>query len=235
MSLPIETVLTVLESHPYHHANIFPRRTTMKVLIVNDTYPPDVNGAAYFTKRLAEGLDQRGHEVHVLCTSTGPRSEVSNLRRGEATASDVFSPPHKRRYASGYARPDSFPASASLYGDFPLQGFRWTRLDPRGVMVAVMVKTMVEFGARAAAALACILRILASPPSARRRAGEGVRLGRDRGREGLGGVRRGGPGGPGRRPRVARRREEPAKRRAAHHEMGPPAKPEAAPARIHAC
>ena len=28
----------------------------MKVLIANDTYPPDVNGAAYFTKRLAEGL-----------------------------------------------------------------------------------------------------------------------------------------------------------------------------------
>ena len=48
----------------------------MNVLIANDTYPPDVNGAAYFTKRLAEGLAQRDHEVHVLCASTTLRSEV---------------------------------------------------------------------------------------------------------------------------------------------------------------
>ena len=48
----------------------------MNILIANDTYPPDVNGAAYFTKRLAEGLAQRDHEVHVLCASTTLRSEV---------------------------------------------------------------------------------------------------------------------------------------------------------------
>ena len=48
----------------------------MNVLIANDTYPPDVNGAAYFTKRLAEGLAQRDHEVHVLCASTTFHSEV---------------------------------------------------------------------------------------------------------------------------------------------------------------
>ncbi|CAA9426388.1 MAG: Glycosyltransferase [uncultured Rubrobacteraceae bacterium] len=48
----------------------------MKVLIANDTYPPDVNGAAYFTKRLAEGLAERGHEVHVLCPSTSRQTEV---------------------------------------------------------------------------------------------------------------------------------------------------------------
>jgi glycosyltransferase involved in cell wall biosynthesis len=41
----------------------------MKVLIGNDTYPPDVNGAAYFTRRLAVALADRGHEVHVLCPS----------------------------------------------------------------------------------------------------------------------------------------------------------------------
>ena len=48
----------------------------MKILIANDTYPPDVNGAAYFTSRLAEGLAQRDHEVYVLCASTKLRSEV---------------------------------------------------------------------------------------------------------------------------------------------------------------
>ncbi|WP_061296994.1 glycosyltransferase [Herbidospora cretacea] len=40
-----------------------------RVLIATDTYPPDVNGAAYFTHRLASGLAARGTEVHVVCTS----------------------------------------------------------------------------------------------------------------------------------------------------------------------
>ncbi|GIH90273.1 glycosyltransferase [Planobispora siamensis] len=40
-----------------------------RVLIGTDTYPPDVNGAAYFTHRLATGLAARGNEVHVVCAS----------------------------------------------------------------------------------------------------------------------------------------------------------------------
>jgi glycosyltransferase involved in cell wall biosynthesis len=48
----------------------------MRVMLGNDTYPPDVNGAAYFTKRLAEGLTDRGHEVHVLCPSRTLRNGV---------------------------------------------------------------------------------------------------------------------------------------------------------------
>lgn len=46
----------------------------MKIVIGADTYPPDVNGAANFSQRLARGLAARGHEVHVLCASaTGPQ------------------------------------------------------------------------------------------------------------------------------------------------------------------
>ncbi|SIO91246.1 glycosyltransferase [Nocardiopsis sp. JB363] len=41
----------------------------LSVLIASDTYPPDVNGAGYFTHRLAEGLAERGHRVHVVCPS----------------------------------------------------------------------------------------------------------------------------------------------------------------------
>ncbi|MFD0802913.1 glycosyltransferase [Streptomonospora algeriensis] len=41
----------------------------LRVLIAGDTYPPDVNGAAYFTHRLATGLAARGHDVHVVCAS----------------------------------------------------------------------------------------------------------------------------------------------------------------------
>lgn len=37
----------------------------MKILLVSDTYPPDVNGAAYFTYRLGFALAKKGHEVHV--------------------------------------------------------------------------------------------------------------------------------------------------------------------------
>src|SRR5690606_16896969 len=41
----------------------------LRVLIGADTYPPQVNGAAFFTHRLAHGLAARGHEVHVCCPS----------------------------------------------------------------------------------------------------------------------------------------------------------------------
>lgn len=47
----------------------------LRVLIGTDTYHPDVNGAAYFTYRLATGLAARGHDVHVACPSVqGPAS-----------------------------------------------------------------------------------------------------------------------------------------------------------------
>lgn len=55
-------------THPTAHA---PRRS--RVLIATDTFMPDVNGAAYFTYRLATGLAERGNDVHVVCPSdTGP-------------------------------------------------------------------------------------------------------------------------------------------------------------------
>ncbi|MBG0828622.1 glycosyltransferase [Planomonospora sp. ID67723] len=46
-----------------------PATRPRRVLIGTDTYPPDVNGAAYFTHRLARGLAERGNEVHVVCAS----------------------------------------------------------------------------------------------------------------------------------------------------------------------
>lgn len=57
-------------------AGAAPRR----VLIGTDTYPPDVNGASYFTHRLASGLAARGHEVHVVCQSDegAPRTETAD-------------------------------------------------------------------------------------------------------------------------------------------------------------
>ncbi|MFE9244439.1 glycosyltransferase [Nocardiopsis sp. NPDC006938] len=49
----------------------------VRVLIGTDTYPPDVNGAAYFTARLAHGLAERGADVHMLGPSPTGRPYVS--------------------------------------------------------------------------------------------------------------------------------------------------------------
>ena len=38
----------------------------MRILIGCDTFAPDINGAARFAERLAAGLVQRGHDVHVV-------------------------------------------------------------------------------------------------------------------------------------------------------------------------
>lgn len=54
----------------------------MKIMLGSDTYPPDVNGAARFTERLATGLAARGHEVHVVAPSwLGPaaREEINGV------------------------------------------------------------------------------------------------------------------------------------------------------------
>ncbi|SEG53485.1 Glycosyltransferase involved in cell wall bisynthesis [Nonomuraea solani] len=68
MAMPLHAVPDVATLAP---APERPRR----VLISSDTYPPDVNGAAYFTHRLATGLAARGNEVHVVCQSeAGPAS-----------------------------------------------------------------------------------------------------------------------------------------------------------------
>jgi glycosyltransferase involved in cell wall biosynthesis len=54
------------------------RSRPQRILIGADTYPPDVNGAANFAHRLAEGLAGRGHEVHLVCPATkaGPGTSV---------------------------------------------------------------------------------------------------------------------------------------------------------------
>ncbi|GAA4347948.1 glycosyltransferase [Microbacterium rhizosphaerae] len=44
-------------------------RRPLTVLIGADTFSPDVNGAARFAERLAAGLVQRGHDVHIMAPS----------------------------------------------------------------------------------------------------------------------------------------------------------------------
>ncbi|MFC5993347.1 glycosyltransferase [Pseudonocardia hispaniensis] len=46
----------------------------LRIVIGADTYPPDVNGAARFAARLADGLAGRGHDVHVVAPSPDGRA-----------------------------------------------------------------------------------------------------------------------------------------------------------------
>ena len=52
----------------------------MKILIVGPTFYPDVNGASYFTQRLASYLHARGNSVLVIAPSRYMRNELYDLR-----------------------------------------------------------------------------------------------------------------------------------------------------------
>ena len=49
----------------------------LRILIGCDTFPPDVNGAARFAERLATGLVERGHEVHVMAPAASRKHGTS--------------------------------------------------------------------------------------------------------------------------------------------------------------
>ena len=49
----------------------------MRILLVNSFYAPDIRGGAeYSVKKLAEGLQSKGHTVRVLCTGDFDSEEV---------------------------------------------------------------------------------------------------------------------------------------------------------------
>jgi len=45
----------------------------LTIVIGCDTFPPDINGAARFAERLAAGLADRGHEIHIIAPSVNNR------------------------------------------------------------------------------------------------------------------------------------------------------------------
>lgn len=55
-----------------------PENRPLTVLLGADTFPPDVNGAARFAERLAGGLAERGHEVHVAAPSADGRAGLKH-------------------------------------------------------------------------------------------------------------------------------------------------------------
>lgn len=53
----------------------------LRVLIVGDTFPPDVNGSATFVSNLITGLMDRGHEVHGAAPSRSNRKLGAQVER----------------------------------------------------------------------------------------------------------------------------------------------------------
>ena len=45
----------------------------LRIVMGADTFSPDINGAARFAERLAAGLTERGHDVHVMAPATAYR------------------------------------------------------------------------------------------------------------------------------------------------------------------
>jgi glycosyltransferase involved in cell wall biosynthesis len=60
-------------SAPADGSSSIPAQKPLRVLIGADTFAPDVNGAARFAERLAAGLVERGHEVHVMAPAASRR------------------------------------------------------------------------------------------------------------------------------------------------------------------
>ncbi|WP_235451453.1 MULTISPECIES: glycosyltransferase [unclassified Microcella] len=70
--------------HP-HAANPSP----MRILIGADTFAPDVNGAAKFAERLAAGLVERGHDVHIVAPRPEDGPNVTRVEQHEGQSMTV--------------------------------------------------------------------------------------------------------------------------------------------------
>ncbi|KAA9393860.1 glycosyltransferase family 4 protein [Kocuria coralli] len=51
----------------------------MTVLIVAETYPPDINGSSHFSRRLAQAMSRRGHDVHVAAPRPGRGPSIRRM------------------------------------------------------------------------------------------------------------------------------------------------------------
>ncbi len=68
----------------------------LRILIGCDTFTPDVNGAARFAERLAAGLVERGHEVHVMAPGRRYRRTPATVEMIEGQPVTLHRPPSVR-------------------------------------------------------------------------------------------------------------------------------------------
>jgi glycosyltransferase involved in cell wall biosynthesis len=70
----------------------------------NDTFPPDVNGAATFTERLVGGLIRRGHDVRVMAPATSRRTSGTRSELVDGVETTVYRIPSWRWYPHEWLR-----------------------------------------------------------------------------------------------------------------------------------
>lgn len=115
----------------------------LRILLVLDSYPPDLNGGAYFTHRLALALDKAGHEV----LSFGPSLNLrSGMDRYEGVSVHRFSSlgtplyrdfrminPIGLRQRVSEALSDFAPDVIHIQGKFLLGGTVFREASSRGI------------------------------------------------------------------------------------------------------
>lgn len=68
----------------------------LRVLMGADTFAPDINGAARFAERLAAGLSERGHDVHVIAPGRHYRRTPATVETIEGQPVTMHRPPSLR-------------------------------------------------------------------------------------------------------------------------------------------
>jgi glycosyltransferase involved in cell wall biosynthesis len=93
---------------------------SLRILIAAETFPPDVNGAARFTERLAGGLAGRGHDVHVVAPSSDgtPGRHLQHSNGARITVHRLRSHPYFKRRDFWMCAPwQAAPAMTALMSD----------------------------------------------------------------------------------------------------------------------
>ncbi len=113
----------------------------MQILLINQYYSPDVAATGQLLADLAEGLDHKGHEVHVLCSrrAYGDRQRIfpnSEIIRG------VFV---HRVGATGFGRNNTFGRVADYLSFYFFATWRALRLPKMDVCVSLTTPPFIAF------------------------------------------------------------------------------------------
>ena len=84
---------------------VYERLATMKLAIVTDTFPPDINGVAMTLERLAAGMIGRGHSVDVIHPGVSGLSGEHDSGRFSEVCVPGFAVPRYALVKLGWPRP----------------------------------------------------------------------------------------------------------------------------------
>ena len=106
----------------------------MKILITHDTFYPNVDGASYFTQRLASGLAARNHDVLVIAPGQKFKSYYDDLENVKVywvlsipiiVANYRFSAPYIHNKSIKKVLTEFDPEVIHFQGHFPINNVRF--------------------------------------------------------------------------------------------------------------